>query len=315
MPPTRHDRRQFISATSAALAAIAGAPELAASAQASASAAAQTAGAGGSDPDLIVINAKVYTMDARAPRAEAFAVSAGRFTAVGSTSDVEGPGRQEHADLRRQGHDGGAGLHRLPQPRRRGSAAERGAGRQSLRGGVRQHPQHHRQAPGAGAADAAGHLGRRLLLRRHQAQRQARAQHPRPRRGLDRAPGDRPPSRRAHLLLQQQGLRHGRHHQGHAQPDGRHLRQGRERPADRQGHRPRVGAVQQGRRAAHLHAGRGRAARPRRRGAHLEAVRALRAHHRAPRGRQPAGHAGRARRAASCGTASATRPAAACSRR
>jgi predicted amidohydrolase YtcJ len=90
MPHPGHGRRQFISATSAALAAIAGAPELAASGQPSASSAPQIAGAGGSDPDLIVINAKVYTMDARAPRAEAFAVSAGRFTAVGSTSDVKG---------------------------------------------------------------------------------------------------------------------------------------------------------------------------------------------------------------------------------
>ena len=87
MPHSRHDRRQFISATSAALAAIAGAPELAA---AQAAAAAQTVGTGGGSPDLIVINAKVYTMDARTPRAEAFAVSAGRFTAVGSTSDIKG---------------------------------------------------------------------------------------------------------------------------------------------------------------------------------------------------------------------------------
>ena len=117
-------------------------------------AAAQTTGAAGPDPDLIVVNAKVYTMDARAPRAEAFAVSGGRFTAVGSTSDIKGLAGQEHADLRRQGHDGGARLHRLPQPRGRGSAAERGAGRQPLRGRVRQHPQHHRQAPRAGAADA-----------------------------------------------------------------------------------------------------------------------------------------------------------------
>ncbi len=87
MPHSRHDRRQFISATSAALAAIAGAPELAA---AQAAAAAQTVGTGGGSPDLIVINAVVYTMDARTPRAEAFAVSAGRFTAVGSTSDIKG---------------------------------------------------------------------------------------------------------------------------------------------------------------------------------------------------------------------------------
>lgn len=39
-------------------------------------------------PDQIVINAKIYTMDTRAPRAEAFAVSAGRFLAVGSTAEI-----------------------------------------------------------------------------------------------------------------------------------------------------------------------------------------------------------------------------------
>lgn len=93
MPHARRNRREFINVTGAALAALAGAPELAASVQASAQAAPaamQTAGGGGPDPDLIVINAKVYTMDPRAPRAEAFAIAGGRFTAVGSTSDVKG---------------------------------------------------------------------------------------------------------------------------------------------------------------------------------------------------------------------------------
>jgi predicted amidohydrolase YtcJ len=40
------------------------------------------------DPDLIVVNARVYTSDAAMPRAEAFAIKNGRFVAVGSTSDV-----------------------------------------------------------------------------------------------------------------------------------------------------------------------------------------------------------------------------------
>ncbi|HVV27499.1 MAG TPA: amidohydrolase [Rhizomicrobium sp.] len=40
-------------------------------------------------PDLIVINAKVTTMDAGQPRAEAFAVKADRFAAVGSTTDMK----------------------------------------------------------------------------------------------------------------------------------------------------------------------------------------------------------------------------------
>ena len=40
------------------------------------------------DADLIVVNAKVYTMETAQPRAEAFAVSNGRFVAVGTSSQV-----------------------------------------------------------------------------------------------------------------------------------------------------------------------------------------------------------------------------------
>jgi predicted amidohydrolase YtcJ len=52
---------------------------------------AQTPGADDKDQsaDLVVFNAKVYTVDSRAPKAEAFAVRAGRFAAVGSTSDMK----------------------------------------------------------------------------------------------------------------------------------------------------------------------------------------------------------------------------------
>jgi predicted amidohydrolase YtcJ len=78
-------RRDFITVAGAAAAAAAGAKTLDGSLVAQAP---QVATAGGNDPDLIVVNAKVYTMDSRAPRAEAFAVKGGRFTAVGSTSDV-----------------------------------------------------------------------------------------------------------------------------------------------------------------------------------------------------------------------------------
>lgn len=88
MSHSRHNRREFITAMSAALAGMAGGPELAATAEAAAGI--QAAGSDRQDPELIVVNAKVYTMDARAPRAEAFAVTAGRFTAVGSTSDIMG---------------------------------------------------------------------------------------------------------------------------------------------------------------------------------------------------------------------------------
>jgi len=42
----------------------------------------------GVEPDLIVVNARVYTVDPALPRAEAFAVKDGRFLAVGTTSDI-----------------------------------------------------------------------------------------------------------------------------------------------------------------------------------------------------------------------------------
>lgn len=44
--------------------------------------------AGAQDPELVVFNAKVYTVDGATPRAEAFAVQAGRFTAIGKTSEI-----------------------------------------------------------------------------------------------------------------------------------------------------------------------------------------------------------------------------------
>jgi predicted amidohydrolase YtcJ len=51
-------------------------------------ASAQQAADTGNEPDLIVVNAKVFTSEPSMPRAEAFAVKNGRFVAVGSTSDV-----------------------------------------------------------------------------------------------------------------------------------------------------------------------------------------------------------------------------------
>jgi predicted amidohydrolase YtcJ len=89
MPHDRHSRRSFITATSASLAAIAGAPELALGAQAVPDAA-RAGITSGRDPDVLVVNAKVYTMDPQMPRAEAFAITAGRFTAVGTTGEITG---------------------------------------------------------------------------------------------------------------------------------------------------------------------------------------------------------------------------------
>ena len=52
------------------------------------------------DPDLVVFNAKVYTVDPLVPRAEAFAIKAGRFVAVGSDRRRQGADRQADADVR-----------------------------------------------------------------------------------------------------------------------------------------------------------------------------------------------------------------------
>ena len=42
------------------------------------------------DADLVVFNARIYTMHPALPRAEAFAVKGGRFIAIGKTSDIKG---------------------------------------------------------------------------------------------------------------------------------------------------------------------------------------------------------------------------------
>src|SRR6202140_584165 len=82
----RNSRREFLNLTGAGIAALAGGawPSTAMAAE-------------GQDTDLVVFNAKVYTVDPRAPKVEAFAVKAGRFTAVGSTAEVKaliGNGKQ-----------------------------------------------------------------------------------------------------------------------------------------------------------------------------------------------------------------------------
>ncbi len=46
------------------------------------------------DGDLLVLNANVYTMDQAAPRAQAFAISRGQFTAVGSTAHARAIARE-----------------------------------------------------------------------------------------------------------------------------------------------------------------------------------------------------------------------------
>jgi hypothetical protein len=82
----RHSRRQFVELAGAGIAGLAAGRWVGATPPAIAFAA---GAADGPEPDLVVINAKVYTVDAAQPRAEAFAVKASRFLAVGSTADMK----------------------------------------------------------------------------------------------------------------------------------------------------------------------------------------------------------------------------------
>src|SRR6516164_4649965 len=80
----RHRRREFMGLTGAGLAAAASGSWL------RSTPAVAAALADPQDADLVVFNAKVSTVDAGAPSAEAFAVKAGRFVAVGTTADMRG---------------------------------------------------------------------------------------------------------------------------------------------------------------------------------------------------------------------------------
>ncbi|HLG99061.1 MAG TPA: amidohydrolase [Bryobacteraceae bacterium] len=71
----RHSRREFMGLTGGGIAAALGAPWVAMAADER-------------DADLVVLNAKVYTVDSQAPKAEAFAVKGGRFLAVGSSGEM-----------------------------------------------------------------------------------------------------------------------------------------------------------------------------------------------------------------------------------
>jgi hypothetical protein len=80
----RHTRRGFMGLAGSAVAGAIGSRTLSGAA---AAAQAQVQAQGG-NADLVVFNAKVYTVDAAMPRAEAFAVKSSRFIAVGSNADI-----------------------------------------------------------------------------------------------------------------------------------------------------------------------------------------------------------------------------------
>ncbi|HKW12745.1 MAG TPA: amidohydrolase [Gemmatimonadaceae bacterium] len=75
---TQHTRREFMGLTVAGLGGLLAPDWLSRNVQAPA------------DADFVVFNAKVYTMNPAMPRAEAFAISGGRFVAIGRTADIRG---------------------------------------------------------------------------------------------------------------------------------------------------------------------------------------------------------------------------------
>ena len=75
------------------------------------------------DPDLVVVNAKVYTMDPAMPQGGGVRGERRANHRRGEQRGRAQPRSQGKPDVRRQGHDDRARLHRLPQPRRRDDAS------------------------------------------------------------------------------------------------------------------------------------------------------------------------------------------------
>jgi predicted amidohydrolase YtcJ len=74
----RRSRRDFVGIAGAGIASLLSGLNLDAAAPAE-----------GQNPDLVVFNAKVYTVESGLPKAEAFAVKSGKFAAVGTNADIK----------------------------------------------------------------------------------------------------------------------------------------------------------------------------------------------------------------------------------
>lgn len=85
MKSPNRSRREFMSLTGASVGGLLTAPLFGSSASAQVS---QNPAVSSQYPDQIVINANIYTVDSRLPQAEAFAISADKFSAVGATADI-----------------------------------------------------------------------------------------------------------------------------------------------------------------------------------------------------------------------------------
>jgi predicted amidohydrolase YtcJ len=76
----KRSRREFLGLTGAGIAGLAGGPWLGRAIAADLDA---------QNADLVVFNAKVYTVDSGTPKAEAFAIKGGKFVAVGTTDEMK----------------------------------------------------------------------------------------------------------------------------------------------------------------------------------------------------------------------------------
>jgi len=85
MKTHRHNRREFLGLTGAGVAGLASASFPGANVFAET----EVSDADPRHADLVVFNAKVYTIDPRVPNAEAFAVKSGRFEFVGSSAEAK----------------------------------------------------------------------------------------------------------------------------------------------------------------------------------------------------------------------------------
>src|SRR5258707_253919 len=85
MTKHRYSRREFMGLSSAGVAGLIG-TEWPGSWPGQAAAAALDPA---SEPDLVIFNGTIHTVDPLKPRAQAFAVKAGRFVAVGDTEDIK----------------------------------------------------------------------------------------------------------------------------------------------------------------------------------------------------------------------------------
>src|SRR5512146_574275 len=85
MKKHRRSRREFLGVTGACVAGLA----TGLFQRSNVFAETETADADPRHADLVVFNARVYTMDSRVPRAEAFAVKGSRFVYVGKTAEAK----------------------------------------------------------------------------------------------------------------------------------------------------------------------------------------------------------------------------------